>query len=88
MCSERGKFGPLGGSQQGRHGDGAHSGAFFLRARALVLARVLGWMDWRQRVLAEKKTSRYGAKLTTNYSATLGLITAVNIIIVSSYIQL
>ena len=27
----------------------------FLRARALVLARVLGWMDWRQRVLAEKK---------------------------------
>ena len=56
MCSERGKFGPLGGSQQGRHGDGAHSGVrFFLRARALVLARVLGWMDWRQRVLAEKK---------------------------------
>ena len=56
----------------------------FLRARALVLARVLGWMDWRQRVLAEQNTSRYGAKLTTNYSATLGLITAVNIIIVSS----
>ena len=28
---------------------------FFLRARALVLARVLGWMDWRLRVLAEKK---------------------------------
>ena len=52
MCSERGKFGPLGGSQQGRHGDGVR---FFLRARALVLARVLGWMDWRQGVLAEKK---------------------------------
>ena len=85
MCSERGKFGPLGGSQQGRHGDGVR---FFLRARALVLARVLGWMDWRQRVLAEKQTSRYGAKLSTDYSATLGLITAVNITIVSSYIQL
>ena len=27
----------------------------FLRARALVLARVLGWMDWRSRVLAEKQ---------------------------------
>ena len=57
----------------------------FLRARALVLARVLGWMDWRQRVLAEKKLLDMAqSSLLITVLITLGLILAVNIIIVSS----
>ena len=42
-----------GGSQQGRHGDGAHSGVRFFLGLVLRLVGWTGWMDWRPRMLAE-----------------------------------